>query len=158
MSQPKPKLARSCFVAVMCLTLAATAEAKDAQKASGKIEKQVRDVINLHFEGIRKGDASMLKQAWDVPNAHVKHVASGRVTMAPIEKSIKLWTSKPAPKATSEILSVDVVGNQMAMAKVKLNWHGGDFTDYLTLLKTRGGWKIVEKTYVGRALSPYAGF
>ena len=122
------------------------------------VEKQVRDVINLHIDGIRKGDAAVLKTAWDMKNAQVKHVVGGRVQSASIAKSIELWAAKPAPKATGEILSVDVVGKQMAMAKLRLSWHGSHFTDYLTLFKTAQGWKIVEKTYVGKSRSPYARF
>ena len=147
---------RSCLAAIAASLLLAGVAA--AESKVSPVEKQVRDVINLHIDGIRQGDAAVLKKAWDVKDAQVKHVVGGRVLSASIEKSIELWAAKPAPKATGEILSVDVVGGQMAMAKVRLSWHGGIFTDYLTLFKTAQGWKIVEKTFVGRSPSPYAKF
>ncbi len=144
------------FALLPAVTAIAETSAANAAKTVSLTEQQVRDVINRHFEGIRKGDAELIKEAWDVSNARVTHISRGRVSSAPVEKSIKLWASKPAPKSKGEIQSIDVVSGQMALAKVHLNWHGGTFDDFLTLAKTRQGWKIIDKTYVSRGGSPYS--
>ena len=46
-----------------------------------------------------------------------------------------------------QILSVDVTGNA-ASVKVLETYPTSTYTDYLSLLKLSGGWKIVNKIYV----------
>lgn len=48
-----------------------------------------------------------------------------------------------------QIVSIDVTGNA-ASVKVLETYPKSTYTDYLSLLKLSGGWKIVNKIYVAQ--------
>jgi uncharacterized protein (TIGR02246 family) len=49
-----------------------------------------------------------------------------------------------------EIHSIDVVDDQLAVAKVEIRWASGTYIDYYTLYRVDGDWKIVSKMWVTR--------
>lgn len=112
----------------------------------------VRKAIQQHFDGITKGDAKMLNAVWD-KDAQVRFIGVDKwgkdvVQTTPVSKLIKQWTAKPAPDSKGVIMSVDVVNDRMASAKVALKWQGATLIDYLTLMKANGQWRIVNKAFV----------
>jgi len=53
----------------------------------------------------------------------------------------------PAADMKSNIANIDIEGT-VATARVELdNWTGHRFTDFFTLLKTDGEWKIISKVF-----------
>ena len=53
----------------------------------------------------------------------------------------------PAAGLKAEIANIDIEGT-VATARVELdNWTGHRFTDFFTLLKTDGEWKIISKVF-----------
>jgi hypothetical protein len=53
----------------------------------------------------------------------------------------------PAADLKSEIASIDIQGT-VATARIELdNWTGHKFTDFFTLLKADGEWKIISKVF-----------
>lgn len=112
----------------------------------------VRKTIQQHLDGITKGDAKMLDAVWD-KDAQVRFIGVDKwgkdvVQTTPVSKLIKQWTAKPSPDSNGVIMSVDVVNDRMASAKVALKWNGSTLIDYLTLMKTNGQWRIVNKAFV----------
>jgi C-terminal processing protease CtpA/Prc len=49
-------------------------------------------------------------------------------------------------KRTDRIVSIDMSGPETAFVKLECSIHPRYFTDYLTLLKLKDGWKVVSKT------------
>ncbi|MGQ0542846.1 MAG: nuclear transport factor 2 family protein [Blastocatellia bacterium] len=59
------------------------------------------------------------------------------------------WNDGNGPAATlkAEIASIDIEGT-VATVRLELdNWTGHRFTDFFTLLKTDGEWKIISKVF-----------
>lgn len=53
----------------------------------------------------------------------------------------------PAADLKANIANIDIEGT-VATARVELNnWTGHNFTDFFTLLKTGGEWKIISKVF-----------
>ncbi len=53
----------------------------------------------------------------------------------------------PAAELKAEIASIDIEGT-VATVRLELdNWTGHRFTDFFTLLKTDGEWKIISKVF-----------
>ncbi len=144
------------LIAVAITQTSLTAGSKAAVKASKpKANAEmlaVRTTIQQHLDGITEGNAKKLEAVWDA-HAQVRFIGKDKwgkdmVQVAPAKQLIKKWTAKPSPKNQGVIMSVDVVNNTMASAKVSLTWNGTKLIDYLTLMKTNGQWRIVGKAFV----------
>lgn len=133
------------------------------QKKMSPAETAVRAVVQQHIDGIVQADIEKLQAAWDTKAGRINFMARGKdgrqiVQSAPIAESFKMWTQSKSRGARGAIQSVDVVNNNMAMAKARIVFGGEIYDDYLVLLKTGGDWKLVSKTYTSQSTSPYAAF
>ena len=117
---------------------------------AGDIEA-VEKVIWTYLDGLYEGDTSKLGQAFHEVS-HLYSVSDGGVADLPREKWFEFVKGRASPqskglKRTDRIVSVDFSGPETAFVKVECSIHPRYFTDYLTLLKLNGGWKVVSKTY-----------
>jgi hypothetical protein len=111
----------------------------------------VEKVVWTYLDGLYEGDTGKLAQAFHEVS-HLYSVSDGGVADLPREKWFEFVKGRQSPKSkgltrTDRIVSVDFSGPETAFVKVECSIHPRYFTDYLTLLKLNGGWKIVSKTY-----------
>jgi len=116
-----------------------------------KEEQAIRQHIERHyFEGVRRSDTAVAHKAFD-PVARMYFVRDGKL----IDRSIPDWLAdiarnapKPARPDTFQrrVLDVDVSGNA-AVAKLQLDYANSVITDYMSLLKVDGQWRIVNKIF-----------
>ena len=104
-----------------------------------------------YLDGLYEGDTAKLGQAFHEVS-HLYSVSDGGVADLPREKWFEFVKGRASPKSkglkrTDRIVSVDFSGPETAFVKVECSIHPRYFTDYLTLLKLNGGWKVVSKTY-----------
>jgi hypothetical protein len=117
---------------------------------AGEIEA-VEKVIWTYLDGLYEGDTGKLAQAFHEVS-HLYSVSDGGVADVPREKWFEFVKGRASPKSkdlkrTDRIVSVDLSGPETAFVKLECSIHPRYFTDYLTLLKLNGGWKVVSKTY-----------
>jgi hypothetical protein len=111
-------------------------------------------VLNDYFEGYQKADVGLIKKAFhqDTRILSVDQRALNKTEMAD-------WLTSLADRAKKgdirtgqlTVLSVDETGDT-AMAKLRILFPKFEFTDYLSLLRIQGEWKIVGKIYHYREL------
>jgi len=94
------------------------------------------------------GDPEFIRKAFHA-EAKVMFSVDGKFNQWSTEEFAARFTGKPAAdeakrKRSFEI--IDVAGNA-AIAKVVLDYPTVKFTDYMTLLKIDGEWKIINKTF-----------
>jgi hypothetical protein len=111
----------------------------------------VEKVVRTYLDGLYEGDTGKLGQAFHEVS-HLYGLRDGGVDDMPRGKWLDLVNSRPSPKTrglgrTDRIVSVDFSGPETAFVKVECSIHPRYFTDYLTLLKLKDGWRIVSKTY-----------
>ncbi len=141
----------------------AYAETKAApEKPVSPAEAKVRQVVEQHIDGIVNADIEKLNKSWDTKTGKINFVAKNRwgrdvVHTSPITDSFKLWTESKIRGTRGDIQSIDVVNDKMAMVKAKVTWKGQVFDDYLVLLNTDDGWRLVSKTYTSKSAAPYYG-
>ena len=127
------------------LVIAATVEKPDVMSDD---EKAVRAVIQLYFKGIIKYDEASLRKAFH-PDAFVIGLnKAGEIEREPFQEWV-LYTRGKAPDPTgrnNSIVSVDITG-KAAMVKTDLNWPHVRYIDYMSLLKIKDEWRIVNKIY-----------
>lgn len=111
-------------------------------------EAAIRATIEHYFRAHATGNGQHLLQAFR-PELHMMFVRDGAFQQKTRDEFIAGFSGKPADdeaqrKRTIEM--IDVTGNA-AVAKIRLDYPKVTFTDYFTLLKVNGEWKIVNKIF-----------
>ena len=112
-------------------------------------------VIFNYLDGYLNARAEQLSQAFHetCPLLSIEEEKLDRTEMSAWLENLRDRQAKgDIRKAESKILGIDVSGNA-AIAKVCLGFPKFVFTDYLSLLRIDGHWKIVNKTYSRTELS-----
>jgi hypothetical protein len=117
---------------------------------AGEIDA-VEKVVWTYLDGLYEGDTGKLGKAFHEVS-HLYSMSDGGVADLPREKWFEFVKGRESPKSrglkrTDRIVSIDLSGPETAFVKVECSIHPRYFTDYLTLLKLNGGWKVVSKTY-----------
>ena len=113
--------------------------------------QDIAAALTDYFDGIYEGDSAKLRDVF-LPNGHLYSVTDGAVEDLDLEAYCARVDGRAAPavsgaKRYDRILSIDLSGPATALAKVECAIPPKFFTDYLTLLKVEGRWRIVSKTY-----------
>ncbi len=135
------KKALFLFTFVLC-GLTAAVSAQSDEKAA------VRVPVENYIKGQETGDGEYIKKAFHT-EGNMIFVRDGKYMTRSFAEYIKGFTGKPAADEKDRkrtIESIDVVGNA-AVAKVILDYPTVKFTDYFTLLKIEGEWKIINKSF-----------
>ncbi|MGD8726060.1 MAG: nuclear transport factor 2 family protein [Gemmatimonadales bacterium] len=108
----------------------------------------IREALQYYLDGHATGDPEIMAQAFH-PSARLQFIRDGAVGIRPLEEYLHGMSGRPAADESERnrrIVSIEYVGT-VATAKIELDYPGVFFTDYMQLLKTAEGWKIVNKIY-----------
>jgi hypothetical protein len=117
-------------------------------QAQNSEEAAVRVPIENYFKGHATGDGAYFRKAFH-PEAKLFFIRDGKFSTLTSEEFINRASGNPpADEAQRKrsIESVNISGNA-AVVVVKLDYPTVKFTDYMSLLKVDGEWKIVNKTF-----------
>lgn len=111
----------------------------------------IEAVLQTYFDGLHEGDTTKLDAAFH-PCAHLYSDKDGVVQDLPREQWFEWVRNRPNAKAQGlarddRVLTIDLSGPETALAKVACQIPPRYFTDYLMLLKTQQGWRIVSKVF-----------
>ena len=128
-------------------SLAVAAQQRGAEDAA------VRNAIEAHyFKAHATGDGSALK-GYFVDEGRMMWVQDGQLRVRTSADYIGGFAGKPPAdeaRRKRRIVMTDVSGD-IAVAKVELDYPGTFFTDYFTLARLGGEWKIIHKAYHRKA-------
>jgi hypothetical protein len=130
------------LVAFVLLGSVAAVSAQTDEKAA------VRVPLENYIKGHETGDGEYMKKAFHT-EGNLIFVRDGKYMTRSFADYIKGFSGKPAADEKDRkrwIESVDVVGTA-AVARVILDYPTVKFTDYFTLLKIDGEWKIINKSF-----------
>jgi len=114
--------------------------------------KQIEAVLQTYFDGLYEGDAGKLGAAFH-ETADLRSVAAdGSLAVLPREKWLDWVKTRPSAQAQGLerkdwVVTIDRSGPGTAFAKVHCQIPPRYFTDYLSLAKVGGAWKVVAKTF-----------
>ena len=114
-------------------------------------EAQVRQTVDAYLHGLKFNDVPSLKKAF-YPEAKLLWVKrDGSLGQLTQEQWYKGFEASAGKEEAGEltIVAVDVTGNA-ASVKVREVYPTSIYTDYISLLKLGGEWKIVNKVYVAQ--------
>lgn len=121
-------------------------------RAQNAEEAAVRQAIEHYFRGHATGNGEHFKKVFHT-EAKLFFIREGKFSQITRADYIARAGTSDKPAAADEaqrkryIESVDVTGNA-AVAKVILDYPNVRFTDYMSMLKVDGEWRIVNKTFV----------
>ena len=108
---------------------------------------QITAAVQHYIDGARTGKGDAMKPAFH-KDATIFGYAGADLFAGPIEQ-LFAWNDQngPATGLDARIASIDVVGS-IATVRLELdNWTGQQYTDFFTLLKLDGAWKIINKVF-----------
>lgn len=111
-------------------------------------EEAVRKTVDLYFQGQATGNGDFFRKAFHT-EAKLFWVRDGKFSQRTSEEFAAGASGKPAADEAERkrrIESIDITGNA-AIVKVVLDYPTVKFTDYFTMLKIDGEWKIMNKTF-----------
>lgn len=114
--------------------------------------KAISVPLQNYFKAQATGNGDLIRQAFHT-EAKIMFFSEGKLNQWSVEEFAGRFQGKSAAdeekrKRSFEI--IDVAGNA-AIAKVTLDYPTVKFTDYMTLLKIDGEWKIINKTFSSEA-------
>ena len=112
--------------------------------------EMIRKTVQCYFEGLYHSDIGKLKLAFH-SKAQVIGYFQGSLLFNSIDEFMDFVKATPAPAENGEpydmeIVSMDITGDA-AVVKVADLYLGLRFTDYLSLLKIDGEWRIINKLF-----------
>ena len=131
------------LVLLACLTFSANAQQTSDLNDIEAVTKPLMSYLTGHI----KGDKVLLGQALH-SEGKLSYLGSGeyrKIEFSDYLSRMKLRDPNDGVSRIPYIKHIDVTGN-MAVGKLVLDYSSRLFTDYMTLLKIAGEWKIVNKT------------
>ncbi len=117
--------------------------------------EQIKQTLTDYMEGTANGEPAKLRNAFH-PDFKLYGVTStDELLIRSGEQYIESFSGGKKTDRVGRILAIDIENN-VATAKVEVVVPNRVFTDYFLLLKYKGAWKIVQKSYTWKE-SPKAG-
>jgi len=109
--------------------------------------EMIEKTVQFYIDGAKSGKGDDMKPAFHT-DATIFGYIGDDLFAGPIQKLFD-WNDKngPATELKTRIASIDVVGNVATVRLESDNWTGHKFTDFFTLLKVEGTWKIMNKVF-----------
>lgn len=102
--------------------------------------------VQHYINGGRAGRSEEMKVAFH-PDATIFGYVGPELFAGPIQKLFDWVDQNPAPELQGRITSTDIVGTAATVRLELEHWGDYRFTDFFTLLKVDGEWKIINKVF-----------
>jgi len=129
------------FLSIAFLSLSSS-QAQNPEEAAARVP--LENYIKAHATG----QSDYIRKAFH-PAAHIMFFRDGKFQSLTVEEFASRFSGQPAADEAARkrrIESLDITGNA-AVAKIVLDYPQVKFTDYMSLLKIDGEWKIVNKSF-----------
>ena len=114
-------------------------------------EVAVRATLEHYIQGHATGDPAHMRLAFN-PAGRLFWSSADTLATRTVEEYIGRMPGKPAPDEATGVRKrhidlIDVTGNA-AIGKVVLDYPDAYIVDYMSLLKTNGEWRIINKIFM----------
>lgn len=110
----------------------------------------VEDVVALYFRALHEGDVSQVQQLF-IPGAEIRGYYEGELVNMKLPEYLNVLRRMSPPVRIGEdfdmrICGIDQIGN-IASVRTRYLFEALYYVDYLSLLKIKDEWKIVNKVF-----------
>jgi hypothetical protein len=111
-------------------------------------DEQIREAIEYYFKAHSTGNGEYLREAFH-PVANLYFVRDNELAQFSLEEYIALFDGSPEDDEDQRIRNIDKIdiSGNAAIATITLDYPNAMYTDYMSMLKIDGQWKIVNKTF-----------
>ena len=112
---------------------------------------EVEATLIRYFDALYESDADALADVMH-PRAVYATADEPEPLIRSMEEYLPIVAARQAPSARGEarkdlIESVDISGSNTALARVRCSIGSRDFVDFLSLIRTEAGWRIIAKVF-----------
>ena len=109
--------------------------------------EMIEKTVQFYIDGAKSGKGDDMKPAFH-KDATIFGYIGDDLFAGPIQKLFD-WNDEngPATDLETKIASIDIAGTVATVRLESDNWTGHKFTDFFTLLKVEGAWKIMNKVF-----------
>ena len=139
------KIVFLCFV-IVAGVVAVVANSTQSEATAARVP------LDNYIQGHATGNGDFMRKAFH-SEAKVMAFRDGKMMNMTSEEFASRFTGKPAPDEAQRkrrIESVEITGNA-GVGKIVLEYPTVTYTDYMSLLKVDGEWKIVNKVFYAEA-------
>jgi hypothetical protein len=132
----------STFLGFILMTTSAIAQNDTRELDAAKVPLQ------NYVKAQETGNADFIRRAFTQDAKVVGHMG-GKLISWSVEEYAGRFSGKPAEDETQRKRSIEVINltGDAAVGKVVLDYPAVKFTDYMSLLKINGEWKIANKSF-----------
>lgn len=111
----------------------------------------IRAVLDDYFDALHYCDVGKLQRVFH-PRAIYATADETPLLYRTMEEYVPVIATRQSPASRGDarrdhVDSVDLAGDNTAMARVRCTIGGRDFVDFLTLVRTDGRWQIIAKIF-----------
>ena len=109
--------------------------------------EMIEKTVQFYIDGAKSGKGDDMKPAFHADATSFGYIGVDLFS-GPIQKLFD-WNDEngPATDLETKIASIDIAGTVATVRLESDNWTGHKFTDFFTLLKVEGTWKIMNKVF-----------
>ena len=113
----------------------------------------VLDLLRRYYEGLYRLDADLLREVFS-PSARYATIAGGELLTLSMDEYFPRLATRVAPTEDGtphgyRVRSIRFAGENTAMAELECSLFGHDYTDFLSLLRIDGRWRVQSKVFEG---------
>ncbi|MEM7305023.1 MAG: nuclear transport factor 2 family protein [Planctomycetota bacterium] len=111
------------------------------------------DVLEAYYDGLYQLDIAKLREVFS-PSARYATIANGSLLELSIDEYYARLAQRTAPRDEGvpygyRVISLRFAGENTALAELECSFFGHDYTDFLSLLRIDGRWRIQSKVFEG---------
>ena len=123
---------------------------------------EILEVLEEYFEGLYRTDLAKLRNVFS-PSARYATIANGSLLELSIDEYLPRVAARTSPAEEGapheyRVVSIRFAGERTAMAELECSLFGHDYTDFLSLLRIDGQWRIQAKVFEGAPHAAKEGF
>jgi len=113
----------------------------------------ILDLLSRYYDGLYRLDTNTLAEVFS-PSAHYATIANGALLTLTMDEYLPRLEQRDSPEEEgapydSRVVSIRFAGVNTALAQVQATLFGHDYTDFLSLLRIDGRWRIQAKVFEG---------
>ena len=113
----------------------------------------VLELLETYYEGLYHTDVSKLESAFS-PSARYATIANGSLLELSLDEYLPRVAQRTSPAEEGapfeyQVRSIRFAGAHTALAELSCSLFGHDYTDFLSLLRIDGQWRIQTKVFEG---------
>ena len=105
----------------------------------------VKQTLGYYMDGASNGDKAMFTKAF-LPEGQMIFIRDGASTIIPLKDFVARMKDGQKSDRKNRIVSIQIEGDA-AQARLRVETPDLIFHDFMSLLKTKDGWKIVSKIF-----------